>query len=130
MFLIDTNIISELSRPQPNQGVTNWASSITHFSVSAITIDEIYFGLYWRPNIKIQAWFAALLQNRCEVLPVDEATAKRAGRLRAQLQKQGQVRTQADMLIAATAAEHNLTLVTRNEKDFQGCGIAVLNPFS
>jgi len=63
------------------------------------------------------------------VLDITPAVARRAGELRAFLQASGQVRTQADMLIAASAQVHGLTLVTRNTRDFDGCGIAVLNPF-
>ena len=66
---------------------------------------------------------------RVRVLPVTEDIARRAGELRAQMALIGQVRQQPDMLIAATAQVHALTLVTRNVRDFDDCGIAVLNPF-
>jgi toxin FitB len=65
-----------------------------------------------------------------EILPVNKQIARRAGALRGQFQSNGIVRTQADLLIAATASEHGFTVVTRNIKDFEGCGVAVLNPFS
>jgi len=58
-----------------------------------------------------------------------ETTAKQAGDLRGTLQRQGKTRTQADILIAVAALEHHLVLVTRNEKDFEDCGIKLLNPF-
>jgi len=60
---------------------------------------------------------------------VNANIAKRAGLLRGQLKAKGFARTQADMLIAATAQEHVLTLVTANSRDFEGCAISVLNPF-
>jgi predicted nucleic acid-binding protein len=64
------------------------------------------------------------------VLPVTDAIARRGGEMRAALAARGQVRSQADMLIAATAQVHALTVVTRNVRDFDDCGIALLNPFS
>ena len=97
--------------------------------ISAITVDEIIFGLQWRPHAAKMAWFGRFMQI-ATVLPVTESIARRAGELRAQLALVGQVREQADMLIAATAQVHALTLVTRNVRDFDGCGIAVLNPFT
>jgi predicted nucleic acid-binding protein len=62
-------------------------------------------------------------------LPVDANIAKAAGRLRGQLGARGRSRTQADMLIAATAAHHGLSLVTRNRRDFRDCGIALIDPW-
>ncbi len=129
MLLIDTNIISELSRKQPDPGVLAWAAMTTEFRFSAISLEEIACGLTWRPNPRIQAWIAAFFERHA-VLPVSPEIARRAGNLRGGLAAQGSPRTQADMLIAATALVHGLTLVTRNTRDFEGCGLALLNPFS
>jgi toxin FitB len=129
MFLCDTNIISELAKPQPNASVMTWAAEIAQITLSAITIEEIFYGLNAKPNPRIQAWFDTFLNAHCTVLPVTDAIAKRSGELRGQLRSQGQTRTQADMLIAATAQIYQCTLVTRNTRDFEGCGIPLLNPF-
>lgn len=129
MYLADTNIIGELMRPHPDAGVQQWALQVTEFAISAITVDEVIFGLQRRPHVAKMNWFEQFLRH-CAVLPVTEAIARRAGELRAQLAARGQVREQADMLIAATAQVHALTLVTRNVRDFDGCGIPVLNPFT
>ncbi|MBK7006466.1 MAG: type II toxin-antitoxin system VapC family toxin [Burkholderiales bacterium] len=133
MQLVDTNILSELMRPQPDAGVLAWLQGreavSPRLTISAVTVDEIMFGLSWHPTERLLAWFDAFVQ-RHEVLPVTTDVARRAGVLRGQLQARGQTRTQADMLIAATAQIHALTVVTRNVRDFDGCGIAVLNPFA
>lgn len=133
MYLVDTNIVSELMRPRPAHGVLQWKDRLEENAValviSAITVDEIIFGLQWRPHPAKMAWFGRFMQ-RATALPVTELIARRAGEMRAQLALAGQVREQADMLIAATAQVHALTLVTRNVRDFDGCGIAVLNPFT
>ena len=133
MQLVDTNVLSELMRQQPDVGVLGWLQGRQQLSprltVSVITIDEIAFGMTRRPNARLQEWFDSFLQRHI-ILPVTTNIARRAGELRAQLQVKGQVRTQADMLIAATAQLHGLAVVTRNLRDFDGCGVAVLNPFS
>ena len=128
--LCDTNIVSELTRPAPNTGVIEWVAKVSNIYLSSITVDEIYFGLTRRPNAKIQKWFEAYLANDCQVLPVTAEIAKYAGKLRGQLSLKGQIRSQADMLIAATAFIHELRLITRNERDFKDCNIVVMNPFS
>ena len=74
-------------------------------------------------------WFDQFLLLNT-VLPVTDAIARRAGEMRALFTARGIAREQPDMLIAATAQIHALTLVTRNVRDFDGCGIAVLNPFN
>ncbi|PSN18132.1 PIN domain-containing protein [filamentous cyanobacterium CCP5] len=128
--LCDTNIISELCKPQPNPGVIAWSAEVTTIVISVITLEEIIYGLSAKPNTRLQDWFQGFLKTYCQVLPITPEIAQHAGELRGQLRKQGITRTQADMLIAATAQVHNLTLVTRNTRDFENCSIPVLNPFS
>ncbi len=132
MQLVDTNIISELMFQRPNAGVLAWAEQAQtgggRIAISAITVDEIIYGLARRPHAAKIAWFYGFLARQA-VLEVSETIARGAGELRAMLSLRGQVRSQPDMLIAGTARTHALTLVTRNVRDFEGCGIAVLNPF-
>lgn len=128
-FLLDTNIISELFRPEPNVGVLAWYSSISRIFISVITLDEISYGLTAKPNLRVQALCDRLLNTNCEVLPITAEMARLAGELRGKLRRQGKPRTQADMLIAATARVHQLTLVTRNRRDFEDCPIQLFNPF-
>ena len=126
--LVDTNVLSELARVRPNAGVVEWASRVERIALSVVTVEEIECGLAWRPNERLEAWFATFLEA-CAVLDVTAPVARLAGRLRGDLRRRGLVRTQADLLIAATALIHGLPLVTRNERDFAGLGVAVLNPF-
>jgi predicted nucleic acid-binding protein len=129
-MLVDTNIISELARPIPNDGVLVWSDQVTHIQISVVTLEELKFGLAWKNNPRIHQWLEGFLETHCTILPITAAIARLAGQLRGQLQKQGVIRHQADMLIAATAAVHGLPLITRNEKDFTDCGITVINPFA
>lgn len=128
--LVDTNILGELSRPRPNPGVFAWARTVRRIAISVITVEEILFGLNRRPIDRVRAWFDQFQAGHCEVLDVTKPIAILAGNLRGQLASRGQVRSQADILIAATAAHHGLTVVTRNVRDFDDCGIAVLDPFA
>ena len=132
MQLVDTNILSELMRAQPDAGVLAWLQRQElvnpRLTISVVTVDEIMYGLSWHPTERLLAWFEAFVQ-RHEVLAVTTDVARCAGALRGQLQLRRQTRSQADMLIAATAQIHALTIVTRNVRDFDGCGVAVLNPF-
>jgi predicted nucleic acid-binding protein len=130
MMLWDTNVISEFARPQPNPGVLQWVQSVDQVFVSAITLEEIYYGLSAKPNLRIQRLIENFFSDSCTVLPVTDAIAQTAGTLRGRFKSQGKSRTQADLLIAATAKFHQLTLVTRNIRDFEDCDIEILNPFS
>lgn len=128
-MLCDTNIISELARVQPNPNVLAWAATVTEVYLSVVTVEEIHFGLAWKDNPRIRQWFEKFLQQHCTILPITPPIARLAGELRGNLQAKGQIRTQADILIAATAAIHGIPLVTRNTKDFTDCGISLINPF-
>jgi toxin FitB len=128
-FLCDTNVLSELVKPRPDSGVVTWAAGVTGVTLSAVTVEEVFYGLGRRPKPRVLAWFERFLAEQCEVLPVSAAVARRAGELRGALAARGSTRTQADMLIAATAQLHRLTLVTRNVRDFHACGVPVLDPW-
>jgi predicted nucleic acid-binding protein len=128
-WLIDTNIVSEMMRRKPNTKVEAWCTAIDSFYISTITIDEITYGLELK-SLKAKAkWFQKFLSSRCTILPITEPIAFRAGSTRSQLASKGIVRSQADMLIAATAWSHGLILATRNTRDFEGTGIPIFNPF-
>ena len=127
-WLIDMNIISEMMRRRPDARVEAWSIAEGDFHVCAITVEEITYGLE-RQSLKTKLkWFEAFLSNRCEILAVTESIATRAGSTRGQLASKGVTRAQPDMLIAATAWTHGLTLATRNTRDFEGTGIALFNP--
>jgi predicted nucleic acid-binding protein len=128
--LADTNIVSEFTKRRANPGVTRWLESIAGFFISAMTLEELQFGLAHKPVARTRHAVERFIEERCTVLPVTPEIARRAGELRGTLRAQGQVRHQADMLIAATAQVHSLTLVTRNVRDFEGLMIPLLNPFA
>jgi predicted nucleic acid-binding protein len=128
-FLIDTNVLSEFVRKSPDPGVLQWAQEVRRVAVSVATLEEVYFGLSWKPNPRVRLWLEGFLDTNCEILPVTPEIAKRSGEIRGQFQAHGQTRSTADMIIASTAQEHDLTLVTRNVRDFANCGILLLNPF-
>ncbi|MGD1930204.1 MAG: type II toxin-antitoxin system prevent-host-death family antitoxin [Leptolyngbyaceae cyanobacterium] len=128
-LLCDTNIISELCKPQPNQGVIAWSAEVTLLAISVITLEEIGYGLSAKPNTRIQKWFQAFLSTYCQILPITLEIAECAGELLGNLRTQGITCSPADIIIAATAQVHHLTLVTRNTRNFQNCSVQILNPF-
>jgi len=65
-WLTDTNVLSELVRPRPNPGVLAWAADIERLSVSVVTLEEILFGLAWKPTPKVQQWFEKFFAEACE----------------------------------------------------------------
>ena len=132
MQLADTNVVSELMRNTPHAHVQRWADTLdragTAFAIGGWRGDEIPLAPRRSPNAPKWGGLGGF-RAETPVRPAAAEIARRAGEMRALLSLQGQVREQADMLIAATAQVHALTLVTRNVRDFDGCGIAVSNPF-
>ncbi len=130
MDLLDTNVLSELSRRRPNRDVLAWIGERREIAISAVTLEEIHFGLSARPNPRVLALFTAFVAEHCHALPVTAEIARVAGEMRGRLRSRGAQRSQADMLIAATALVHQLSLATRNVRDFAGCGVTLINPFA
>ena len=132
MFLIDTDVLSALRRGLRHPGAARWLrdqrASDLHLSV--VTIGEIERGIEQQQGRdplfarELAGWLDRVLAWYGDrVLPVDLATAQRWGRLSARLGYES-----ADLLIAATAMEHGLTVVTRNVRHFEPTGASVLNP--
>jgi predicted nucleic acid-binding protein len=136
-FLLDTNIPSELTRLRSEPKVEAWldAADDEQLFLSVVTLGEILKGLTILPDGKrrdqIENWLENTLRPWFEgrVLPVDVAIAERWGMLAGQCHLKGMPLNMTDGLIAATALEHDLTVVTRNVKDFKGLGVQVLNPW-
>ena len=136
-FLLDTNIISELVKPRPEANVAAWIEatdeSLLHLSV--LTLGEIQRGIASLPPSKrratLEAWLNKDLRARFEgrILIVDEEVADRWGLLTATARNNGIVLPVIDGLLAATALEHNLTLVTRDTGQIPSMGVAVFNPW-
>lgn len=128
-YLIDTNVLSELFKKNPHQSVLEWIKSQKHLYLSAITVEEIWYGLIYLKNKRYLELFNNLLKNHSTIFAVNEQMAIKAGEFRGHHKMKGSTRTQSDMLIASTAYLHDLVLVTRNVKDFTHCEIKIHNPF-
>jgi len=128
-FLFDSNAVSEAMKRKPNLQVRELIDKQNLVFLSVVSVEEIYYGLTYKDAQKKWAWFENFLQFRCEILPVTTDIAKQCAIWQGQFRKQGITRSQADLLIGATALKHNLVLVTRNTRDFEGCDIQLFNPF-
>jgi predicted nucleic acid-binding protein len=136
-FLLDTNVPSELTRPYPQSSVSQWLDNADddqlYFSV--VSLGEILKGItileHGKRRTQLQQWLDETLRPWFDrrILPVDEAIAERWGVLAGQCRLKGRPLKVADGLIAATALEHDLTIVTRNVSDFEGLGVEILNPW-
>jgi predicted nucleic acid-binding protein len=132
MYLIDTNIISELTRPNRNLGVVNWISQQETLVFSVISYHELRYGINRSKNEqkkKLETWWSEFLSYSPEFLPIDIHISNLSSVLRSKSETSGISMTLADSLIAATAIHHNKILVTRNVSDFKKCGMSLLNPF-
>ena len=131
--LVDTNVLSETVRARPNPGVLRWLAAHPSFAISAITLEELAFGIErqsGRRRATLYEWLDRLCAEPAPtIVAVDAEIGLAAGRLRARRERKGRPVAQADMLIGATALTRGLTLVTRNTADFEDCGIALIDPF-
>jgi predicted nucleic acid-binding protein len=136
-FLLDTNIPSEGIRTRPDPRVNAWvrAQDDAALHLSAITIGELRKGLTILPESKRRSQLQDWLENDLillftgRILPVTQAIADRWGVLSGQRQIAGRPLSMADGLIAATALEHGLVLVTRNVRDYRDLAVTIRNPW-
>ena len=137
-YLIDTNVISEYNREQlPHPGVVKWLETTPEALqfVSVLTLAEIEKGILRKEEGKrrrdLERWFAQDLQARFagRILPFDARVASRWAHLVASSLDSGRPLPTLDSQIAATASAHELVLVTRNVKDYDGTEVPVLNPW-
>ena len=136
-FLLDTNIISELVKPKPEANVTEWVENTDEslLYLSVLTLGEIRRGIAALPQSRrraiLEAWLDKDLRARFEgrILVIDQEVADRWGLLTAAARNSGRVLPVIDGLLAATALEHNLTLVTRDTGQIPSMGVAVFNPW-
>lgn len=135
-YLLDTNIISNIAKPSPSESLLTWmdAQRDDDLFIASLTVAEIRRGILEKPAGKrrdqLEAWFAGpegpqtLFAGR--VLPFDENASLVWARLMADGKAQGRPRSALDTIIAAVAEAHECTVVTDNEKDFEG--IEIINP--
>ncbi|MDR5172882.1 type II toxin-antitoxin system VapC family toxin [Methylobacillus flagellatus] len=132
MYLLDTNVVSELRKLRPHGAVVNWlqATDDARLFLSAVTLGEIQAGIELTREqdagkaTEIEAWLE-LVASTYNILPMDAAAFRRWAKL---MHKQSDTLYE-DAMIAATAQVHGLTVVTRNITDFNALGVATLNPF-
>jgi len=136
-WLVDTNVLSEGRRPRPEPRVTAFfnAQPLSSLNVSVVNFAEIRFGIESQPDpvrrALLQDWLTEKLRPAFagRILPVTEEILLRWRLLMEAGRKSGHTYSHPDLLLAATALEHGLTVVTRDRSDFDMAGVPVLNPW-
>ena len=137
-LLLDTNVLSEVTRPAPDARVLDWLDGLDEDRsfISVVSIAEIRRGVALmdegRKREALAEWLARDLPQRFEqrILPVDEPVALAWGDLMGLAKRRGRGLSSMDGLIAATAIAQQLTLATRNTRDFEGFGVDLFDPWT
>ena len=132
-FLVDANVLSEVTRLAPSPSVVDWLRKYEpDMVVTPIVLGEIQYGIGLttssRKRQDLQRWLEEGLR-RLRVLDLDSGTASTWATLLVRLKKKGTTMPVKDSLIAASALQHQLTIVTRNTADFQNAGVPLIDPF-
>jgi predicted nucleic acid-binding protein len=133
-FLVDANVLSEVTGSRPIDIVIEWLRiQQGEMAIDPIILGEVRFGILRLPagrkRVHLENWFAEGV-SRLTCLPWTAATGERWAQLLEDLRKAGRAMPIKDSMIAATALRHDLTVVTRNERDFKAAGVRMLNPFA
>jgi hypothetical protein len=133
-YLVDANVLSEATRPDPHPRVIDWLRRHeAELVVDPVIVGEIRFGILLLPpgrrRTRLQQWFDQGVR-RLHCLPWDAETGLTWAELLAKLRRTGRAMPIKDSLIAATALVHGLTVATRNRGDFAKAAVTVVDPFS
>ena len=132
-FLVDANVLSEPTKPAPNSRVVEWlGANERNLVVDAIVLGELRVGILALPagrkRSRLEQWFDAVAET-LDCLPWDAPVSRRWARLVVELRRKGRTLPVLDSMIAATALHHDLTVATRNTRDFRKTDVRVVDPF-
>ncbi|WP_063552017.1 type II toxin-antitoxin system VapC family toxin [Burkholderia territorii] len=138
MILVDTNVISEPLRREPNGAVIEWldAQNVETLFLSAISLAEMRFGVAALPEGRRRDWLEQSIEQRVlplfrgRILPFDDAASQAYASLRAKARAAGHALAPADGFIAATAAANGLIVATRDVAPFEAAGLRVIDPWA
>lgn len=131
-YLVDANVLSEATRPDPDRRVVEWLqSNEAELAVDPIILGEVRFGILLlargRRRTRLERWFEEGV-GRMYCIPWEASTGLRLAELLANLRRSGRAMPVKDSLIAATALSHDLTVATLNRRDFEAAGVPIVDP--
>lgn len=134
-YLADTNVVSELMKPAPADAVIDWfQDNEGQVCISAVTVEELYFGLFLLPDGKrkerLKAAITGIVMDCSDkTLAFDAFSAYLCAELQTKAKSMGHVATIEDLMIASISLRNDAVLATRNTKEFDYLGIDCVNPF-
>ena len=133
-YLLDTNVVSESSKPSPHPAVLDFLDAHDDLWLSAIVLGELELGVQLLPEGRrrdgLRDWLSRLkVEFDQRILPIESGEAEWAAAFRAQARRDGWLLRLADALIAGTAKARDLTVATRNVRDFSGLDVDIVNPW-
>jgi predicted nucleic acid-binding protein len=133
-YLVDVNVISEPTKPVPNSKVVDWlTANERNLVVDSIILGELCIGIFALPRgrkrAQLEQWFSDVVQT-IDCLPWDATISRRWAGLVVDLKRTGDTMPLLDSMIAATALQLDLTVATRNTRDFKKASVKVLDPFA
>lgn len=133
IYLVDANVLSEPTKMVADSKVVAWLSANeSNLIVDSIIIGELRIGILALPRgrkrARLEQWYETVIET-IECLPWDATVSRRWAALVVELRRKGETVPLLDGMIAATALQHDLTVATRNTRDFEKTGVKTLNPF-